>query len=98
MYTLARENFVRLLRSLGIVSKTVQLYEQFSNFGTKTITWEEFLKVYLNVRTQKGSYNELNHALTELNKEYRGDWDYLEEDLMMIGDVLTEGEMNIFYN
>jgi hypothetical protein len=40
----------------------------------------------------------LNHALGELNKEYRGDWDYLEEDLMTIGDVLSEGEMNIFYN
>jgi hypothetical protein len=50
------------------------------------------------LRTQKGSYNELNHALAELNKEYRGDWDYLEEDLMMIGDVLSEEEMNIFYN
>lgn len=77
------------MRSLGIVSKTAQLYEQFSNFGTKTIGWEEFLKAYLNVRTQKGSYNELNHALAELNKEYRGDWDILEEDLMMIGDVLS---------
>ena len=65
---------------------------------TRTIGWEQFLKVYLNVRTQKGSYNELNHALTELNKEYRGDWDCLEEDLMTIGDVLSEEEMNVFYN
>jgi len=30
---------VRLLRSLGIVSKTVQLYEQFALFSTKTIGW-----------------------------------------------------------
>lgn len=72
-----REQFVRLLRSLGIVSKTTVLYEQFEMFRARTIGWEQFLRAYLNVRTQKGSYHELNHALNELDKEYRGDWDCL---------------------
>ena len=57
------------------------------------MTWEEFIYQYILLRNHKGSYNELNHALTALDKEYVGNWDQLEMDLKEIGDVLTEKEM-----
>jgi hypothetical protein len=46
-------------------------------------------------RSCKGSYNELSHAVYDLAKEYRGDWDELMLDLQTIGDVLTREEVEI---
>ena len=53
------------------------------------MSWREFLQAYIAKRGYKGSYNELSHAVYDLAKEYRGNWDELLEDLQTLGDVMS---------
>lgn len=59
------------------------------------MTWRQFLQAYIAKRGSKGSYNELSHAVYELGKEYRGDWEECIKDLMNLGDVLSPKQVQI---
>lgn len=88
--TLNREQFVKTIRSLGIVLDTVRLYELFSEHKSKHVSWEQFLESYIVVRNQKGSFKEVDKAVDLLEHEYNGRWEQLFVDLRQLGDVLSE--------
>jgi|JI9StandDraft_1071089.scaffolds.fasta_scaffold826559_1 hypothetical protein len=48
---------------------------------------------YIAKRGFKGSYNELSHAVYDLSKEYRGNWDEVIQDLSTLGDFLSPEEV-----
>lgn len=50
---------------------------------------------YIAKRGFKGSYNELSHAVYDLSKEYRGNWDEVIQDLSTLGDFLSPEEVYI---
>ncbi len=83
------------MRSLGIILNTYEFHKIFSELEKKYMNWREFLMAYVAKRGFKGSYNELSHAVYDLAKEYRGDWDELIEDLQTLGDVLSREEIEI---
>lgn len=85
-----RQQFVAVMRSIGIVLNTAEFYKIFDELEERMMDWKHFLQAYVAKRGSKGSYNELSNAVYDLGKEYRGDWDELLRDLRVLGDVLSE--------
>jgi Ca2+-binding EF-hand superfamily protein len=89
-YKLKYECFIKVLRALGLVVKNKVAYERFMSRKEKEIGWEGFLEIYCEFRNYKGSYKEVETAVNELDKEYKGHWELLMRDLTELGDVLSE--------
>lgn len=49
-----------------------------------------YLEAYVNLRSHKGSFKEVDTAIGMLDKEYKGRWEMLYRDLKTLGDVLNE--------
>ena len=58
--------------------------------------WEVFLQAYVALRNHKGSFKEVDTAITMLDREYNGRWQQLYDDLVEIGDVLSQEQLQIF--
>jgi Ca2+-binding EF-hand superfamily protein len=65
---LSRAKFPVVMRSLGIIQKTQQLYQIFDELEEKEMKWFDFLQAYIALRGSKGSYNELANAVYDLDK------------------------------